>query len=124
MSGNKRQAGIDGEIRAEKFLKKNGYKIVERNFHSCFGEIDIVAEKDKYFVFVEVKYRSGSSYGTPQDSVDRNKQKKIARTALQYMKVNGLLGNDARFDVVAIGPEKDNVELITNAFESELRSTY
>ena len=103
-----RQAGIDGESTAEDFLRKNGYKILERNYRSCFGEIDIVAKKQEYFVFVEVKYRSSGSYGNPQDSVDRRKQKKIARTALHYLKFNGLLGKDVRFDVVAIRPEKDS----------------
>ena len=76
---NTREIGAKGEKAAAKFLKKNGYRIVKKNFYSAHGEIDIIAENKEYLVFVEVKSRKDVeenfiNYRYPAETVDKNKQ--------------------------------------------------
>jgi putative endonuclease len=111
--------GAEGEIQAVKYLKKQGYKIVETNLVTHFGEIDIVANEKKNIVFIEVKLRRTKEFGLPADAVDKRKQSKIIKSALQYIKLKNLTGNNFRFDVLAIGPEPGKIELIKNAFSSD-----
>ena len=72
---NKRQTGSEYEGLAAKWLEGHGYQIVERNYRCRQGEIDLIAEKDGYLVFVEVKYRRSSEAGDPAEAVDYWKQK-------------------------------------------------
>ena len=112
--------GNFGENEAEKFLRKNGYKILERNYATKLGEIDIIAQKDDYICFVEVKTRSNENYGTPRDAVNYHKQKKIISVAKYYM----LTKNKdmfLRFDVIEVVVNKDKtkvekIEHIEDAF--------
>lgn len=112
--------GNFGENEAEKFLRKNGYKILERNYTTKLGEIDIIAQKDDYICFVEVKTRSNENYGTPRDAVNYHKQKKIISVAKYYM----LTKNKdmfLRFDVIEVVVNKDKtkvekIEHIEDAF--------
>ena len=78
-------SGKIGEDAVEKYLKNNGYEILERNFHSRWGEIDIIAKKEKCIVFVEVKTRKSVKYGTPAEFVTGTKIKKIIKTAVLYL---------------------------------------
>ena len=87
-------SGKAGEHAASKYLKKNGYKILERNFRKTYGEIDIIAQKGENIAFVEVKTRKSSSYGTPAEFVTVSKQKKIIKTAYTYIQEHQL---DAEF---------------------------
>src|SRR3989344_4381790 len=75
-----------GENIACEFLKKKGYKIIERNFRKGYGEIDIIAIKDKTLVFVEVKTRTSNAYGTPFEAISYFKLKSLVKTA-QFDKV-------------------------------------
>src|SRR6476620_10814860 len=118
-SGHLRR-GARGEKLACRFLKHSGYKILFRNFrgHSG-GEIDIVCRDNDTLVFVEVKTRTREDFGRPLDAVDRNKQKRIARGGLAWLR---LLDNPDilfRFDVVEViigeGTEP-RLELVQNAF--------
>ncbi|TYT74901.1 YraN family protein [Desulfobotulus mexicanus] len=84
------------------FLKKAGFCILANNFRSRFGEIDIVARQGEILVFVEVKARSSSAYGTAFETVDRRKQQKIIRTALFYLSRKSLDNPYIRFDVIAV----------------------
>ena len=68
------------------YIAGKGYKIVERNFRCCFGEIDIIAKDKKDMVFIEVKGRSNISYGFPAEAVNTTKQKKIIKSALCFVK--------------------------------------
>ena len=112
--------GNFGENEAEKFLRKNGYKILERNYTTKLGEIDIIAQKDDYICFVEVKTRSNENYGTPRDAVNYHKQKKIISVAKYYM----LTKNKDMFlcfDVIVVVVNKDKtkvekIEHIEDAF--------
>ncbi len=97
-----RQKGIDGELIASDFLKKLGYKIITKNFHSRFGEVDIIASRGRTIVFVEVKLRYNNSFGTPLESITRSKLEKIKKTALFYLTLNNKADSDFRFDAVEI----------------------
>jgi len=112
---NKRNIGSGYEKIAGAYLKKKGYDILEYNFHTRIGEIDIVARQGEYLVFVEVKYRKNNHKGHPLEAVSVQKQKTISKCALFYMNKNGLQYLPVRFDVVGI--LGDQIEVIENAFE-------
>lgn len=112
---NKRRIGDKYEKLVSDYLKKMGYYVKECNFRCKFGEVDIIAEKDQYLVFVEVKYRSTAKYGVPQEAVDYRKQKRISNVASCYLyKYHYPVNTPVRFDVAAVSGK--SVELIENAF--------
>ncbi|NLJ88166.1 MAG: YraN family protein [Epulopiscium sp.] len=115
---NKRLIGDWGEDIALEFLKKQGVKIIEKNFSCKIGEIDIIAEEDDYLLFIEVKYRSDLSYGYPREAVTYYKQRTISKVALWYLKKYNLWHRSCRFDVLEIlGKAPDlKITLIRNAF--------
>ena len=82
MAENKREKGALYEELAAEYLRCHGFSISERNFRSRSGEIDIIAEKDGVTVYCEVKFRSGRSFGAPEEAVDLRKQQRIVRTAM------------------------------------------
>lgn len=94
--------GAQGEQIAVKFLKKNGYKILQRNYRCKCGEIDIVCYDHGVIVFVEVKTRYSDKYGPPELSVTEAKKKQIIRVASHYIAEKKIEGIDLRFDVVSI----------------------
>ena len=100
---NKRQTGSYYENLACEYLTENGAKIIDRNFRSKKGEIDIVARDGKYLAFVEVKYRTSTRFGEPEAAVGLSKQKVICRVSDFYRRRYGI-GEDCsvRYDVVAI----------------------
>jgi putative endonuclease len=112
--------GIRGENLACRFLRKNGYKVLHRNFRGrTGGEIDIVCRDRDTLVFVEVKTRTREDFGRPFDAVDRDKQKRIARGGLAWLRLLGDPDILFRFDVVeVILPEnaEPRIELLRNAF--------
>jgi putative endonuclease len=113
--------GAKGEDLAVRYLKKKGYKVIERNYRCQWGEIDLVARQGDTLVFVEIKARSSSDFGLPQDAVGRFKQEKLVHVARAYMAEHRLKDEiTARFDVVAVhltgsGPD---IELIQDAFQA------
>ena len=110
--------GRTGECLAAGFLKKRGYRILERNYRTPLGEIDIIAQERQTLVFVEVKTRRSCYFGDPKAAVTFAKQKKISRVALCYLKTTGQMNTRARFDVVSITTEPEpHFELIKNAFD-------
>ncbi|MBI2411597.1 MAG: YraN family protein [Deltaproteobacteria bacterium] len=112
--------GERGEDRAEALLRKNGYRIIERNYRCARGEIDIVARDGETIAFVEVKTRSSEDFGGPKYSVDKRKQRKLTEVAVHYIAERGIRDTDLRFDVVSI-VVKDGAyktELIKDAFEA------
>ena len=114
---NKREIGDIGEEIAAKYLLSHGYRIIERNYHSRYGEIDIVAGFGEYIVFVEVKYRKSNLYGEPSSAVDYKKQEKIKKTALKYIQDNEAGDKDIRFDIIEItGIGEVSINHIENAF--------
>jgi putative endonuclease len=109
-----REAGARAERRAEEFLVGRGLSILARNFRTRFGEIDLVARDGETVVFVEVRFRAGTAFGTPQETVTPAKRRRIIRAALAYAQSRA---PDAplRFDVVAISPR--GLEHIPGAFD-------
>jgi len=85
MEDSKRARGIRGEDLAVTYLKKKGYKVIERNYRCQWGEIDLIARDKGTLIFVEIKSRSSSDFGLPQDAVDRFKQAKLIQAAKAYM---------------------------------------
>jgi len=110
--------GEKGEGLAAKFLRKKGYKIMEQNYQTRIGEIDIIAMDGETLVFVEVKTRESLHYGLPFESVTGYKRKKIANVAMLYLKRLKAVPA-CRFDVVSIYHEhgRPKFELIQDAFE-------
>lgn len=116
MSSN-RDIGNVYEISAQKFLQKNNIKILDTNFHSKFGEIDIIGLQNKdTLIFVEVRYRKNALYGTPEESVSPSKQQKIIKTAQYYLTHNPKYQNyGIRFDMIAInGTDKNDINWLQN----------
>jgi putative endonuclease len=110
--------GKVGENLACDYLIKNGYKILERNFRSKFGEIDIVAKDKKTLCFIEVKWRKNNIFGSGLDAISPKKRHKIILTAKSYLlahEIDTLL----RIDVLAIDGEAGEYRLIKNAFFDE-----
>lgn len=115
----KLEFGKEAEKTAADFLKARGYKILERNYRTKFGEIDIIALDKDVFCFVEVKARHSLNLGTPTEAVFTRKQRQISKAAIYYLKINRLLEQPARFDVLTL-LYKDNrpeISLIEDAFE-------
>jgi putative endonuclease len=103
-------------------LRRRGYRIVEHSARAKWGEIDLVAVDDRTVVFVEVKTRRSGEAGHPAEAVTPEKQRRMTRTAVGYLKRHGLLEHRARFDVVAItwpeGRGTPSVEHFVDAFEA------
>lgn len=112
------QFGRDSEALAARYLAEKGYEILEQNYRSPRGEIDIIAKEGDTIVFVEVKSGRSSHFGHPKGYVTCQKQKKISMTALHWLKASGQSRAKARFDVIAVCSKKNNtvIELIRNAF--------
>jgi len=115
MTFERKNLGQQGEDEAEVELLRLGYEILERNYRNKIGEIDIVAKDEEYLCFVEVKTKSGSGYGSPEEMVGQRKQNKIMRTAEYYLLENELTDIDWRVDVVAVDYDKGEIRVIKNA---------
>lgn len=119
--------GSQGEESAVNLLKENGYKILARNYKTKLGEIDIIARDKDTYVFIEVKTRRTDRFGKPCEAVVGVKQRQISKAALTFLKVNNLLNDKARFDVVSIFYSPDGsvrADLIKNAFELDGHFSY
>ncbi|MEP6699241.1 MAG: YraN family protein [Verrucomicrobiota bacterium] len=112
--------GVRGEKLAGRYLRRRGYKILHRNFRGqTGGEIDLVCRERDVLVFVEVKTRTREDFGRPFDAVNRDKQKRIARGALAWLRLLGQPDILFRFDVVEVlilEGAAPRIELLRNAF--------
>lgn len=122
MIANRRQqgeSGIAAERRAEAYLEHAGLVLVARNYRSPFGEVDLIMRHAEVLVFVEVRFRARSDYGTAAESVDRRKQSRLRATAEHFLQQDKRRSNPpCRFDIVAVTPsaEGEHVEWLRNAF--------
>lgn len=109
----KTELGKEGEKLAIDYLMKKGYKILEKNFRTPIGEIDIIAKDKNQIVIIEVKRRLSEKYGQPEFAVNYKKQEKLKKLALYYI---CKLGREypVRFDVIAI--KNKEINHIENAF--------
>ena len=119
MPSRRQRYGRKSEVRAARHLKECGSRLIEHNYRTRHGEIDIIARDKDVIVFVEVKARKTESFGNPKGAVTADKQRKISMVALQYLKSTGQLTTSARFDVVAVHPLEDceRIEVVKNAFD-------
>lgn len=99
---NNRKSGIEGENIAVEYLKRHGYKILDRNFACKTGEIDIICERENMLVFVEVKARENTNYGMPCEAVTSSKIRSIVKTAQAYLLKKRRINSPCRFDVVEV----------------------
>jgi putative endonuclease len=119
MPDERQLLGAEGEREAEKFLRRQRYTIVARNYRCPAGEVDLIAIDRSIVVFIEVKTRTQPGFGSPLEAVDRRKQRQILRAAQYYISEKRLHHRDARFDVVGVWWDGGRVrcELVKNAFE-------
>ncbi len=117
---SRKSPGAIFESMAEKHLKKQGLRLLARNYHNRFGEIDIIMQEKQTIVFVEVRQRTSLEFGHPFETVDRRKQQKIILTAYAYLKEHRLFEHlPCRFDVVGVTLRegKHHLEWCQHAFE-------
>jgi putative endonuclease len=116
----KKLLGKAGEDRAAKFLADQGYRILERNYRTPHGEIDLIALHQGTIVFIEVKTRTSDAFGAPELAVTPQKRLRMVKSALGYIKHRKLHQAPCRFDVVAISAAAETgLSLIQNAFEMD-----
>jgi putative endonuclease len=118
---NNKETGRLGENIARGYLIEKGYSIIELNYSTRYGEIDIIARDGKLVVFIEVKTRRGINFGYPREAVDKHKQLKIKNMAEFYILRKELRDTPMRFDVIEVFLDKDNntksIFQLKNAFE-------
>ncbi len=117
MSDKRKQTGQYGEDAAAKYLTKQGYAIVQRNWRCPVGELDIVAEVDNTLVFIEVRTKRSRNFGTAIESITPAKQAKLVELAKTYLQETNTSNQDWRIDVIAVwlGPGAPHINHIENA---------
>lgn len=118
MSAARQAFGQLGERVAERWLRRLGYRVVNRRYRNGHRDIDLVVERDGTIAFVEVKARAGDQFGGPVEAVNWKKQKELTLSALTWISRHGRSGEQYRFDVVGvlIAGESVRVRHIENAF--------
>lgn len=114
---NNKTIGNLGENLAKNYLIENNYKILETNFRTRIGEIDIIAKKDEIIAFIEVKSRNSSKYGKPLEAITHRKMQKIIKVAQNYIVYKNRGDNQYRFDVIEVFLNKnEKINHIEDAF--------
>jgi putative endonuclease len=118
MTRARQNLGKRGEDLAAGYLENRGYTILARNHHTPLGELDIIACDRRYLLFVEVKTRRSTAFGTPAEAVGAHKQRQILRAAQWYLASARYPGLQPRFDVISVlaGCGEPVVAHIPNAF--------
>lgn len=112
---NRREIGKQREEQAAKYLESCGYQMKDKNYHSRFGEIDLIAKDGRYLCFVEVKYRKDDRFGAPEGTISHTKIQRICKTSQFYLWEHKLPEDTpVRYDVVFIIGEK--CHLVKDAF--------
>jgi putative endonuclease len=102
MRRSNQSLGHWGEQKAARYLQEKGYRIIERNMRTPYGEIDLIARHNSFLVFVEVKTRSSSNFGLPEDAITQRKREHLLASAQAYLLQNTDLDGDWRIDVIAV----------------------
>ena len=113
-----RATGQLGEKLAQDFLKGCGYQIVETNYRSRDGEVDIIVSKDGVLVFVEVRAKSSRNFGTPEESVTQRKKQKLVLVAQDYVQTHGMQESPWRIDFVAVELDNNRKAVRIEQFEN------
>ena len=113
-----KRIGDRGEEIALRYLLRKGYSLVERNYRTRYGELDLILRHENTLVFVEVKLRRGKTFGDPLEAVTERKQATIRAIAEQYLAEKEPEFEEARFDVIGIlaGGASRGIEHVENAF--------
>ncbi|MGL6063795.1 MAG: YraN family protein [Fusobacteriaceae bacterium] len=109
---NNREKGYFYEEKAAELLKNKNYILLEKNYYSKKGEIDLIAKKNNLIVFIEVKYRSSGNFGTAFEAVGKWKLKRMYKTAQKYIQSKNYKELNYRFDLIIF--EKDKIQWIEN----------
>jgi len=102
------QLGQKGEKLARQYLSCHHYRIIDHNFRTKIGEIDLIAIENNDLVFVEVKIRKNLSFGFPEEAVTKRKINTIKKIGQYYAQIHSQLPQSLRLDVLSIYPKKDN----------------
>jgi putative endonuclease len=114
--------GKKSEEMAAQFLLSRGYRILERNYRTPRGELDLIAQDGEVLVFVEVKARRGASFGEPQWAVNEKKRQHLIKASLFYLSRKRIRSRYCRFDLVVIQEGRDGqtqIDLLRNVIEVE-----
>ena len=114
MSRRRIELGAAGETAAARWYQDNGYEVIDRNWRCRAGEIDLIVGRGRVVVFVEVKTRTSTVYGTPAEAVTPVKQRRIRRIAVAWLGASSRSAAQLRFDVASV--MGDRVEVIEDAF--------
>jgi len=98
----RKELGQAGEKMAEVFLRKQGYHILARNYQTPYGEIDLIAREDRATVFIEVRTRRGTDFGTPIESLTRDKISHWEKSASSYLQKSGEFEQPIRLSVLIL----------------------
>lgn len=121
---SKRSLGKTGEAIAKLVLEKKNYRIIEQNFNSSVGEIDIIASTGKTLVFIEVKTRTSDDFGSPSESIGTGKILRIRKTASWYLAKKDETGfQDCRFDIISIMVKKNKIRTVSRKISRDGAST-
>ena len=116
IANNNKKTGNKGENIAKTYLESNNYIVLDTNYNTIYGEIDIIAQKDDCIIFVEVKSRNSNNFGKAMEAVDEKKIDKIYNTSLQYIVDNSIANKQFRYDVIEVYIKDLNINHIVNAF--------
>lgn len=124
MSIERQYLGVTGERVAERWLRRCGWRVVQRRFRSGHRDIDLIAELGGMVAFIEVKARSGRAFGDPVEAVNWRKRRELVRSASCWIDRHGRPGESYRFDVIGVLLDGESVRIrhIENAFGREIRA--
>lgn len=117
-----RRAGARAESCAIDFLKSKGLIELSRNYHSRYGEIDLIMQDGQILVFIEVRYRNETQYMKPLESIDNRKVRKIIKTSQDYIQKNITSPRYCRFDIISLTGSLDKpiIDWIQDAFDADV----
>ncbi len=119
MVAHNKKTGDRAEQRACQFLLARGFKLILKNYRCKHGEIDLIMQDGKDIVFVEVRSRANTNYGSAIESINRNKQRKILETSIHFLQQRNWLNTvNCRFDVIGI--HHNDLEWIKDAFTADI----
>ncbi|MGB4812977.1 MAG: YraN family protein [Methylophilaceae bacterium] len=117
MKLSKNNAGLEAEQLAATYLLNHGLKLVTKNYHCLYGEIDLIMREAKTLIFIEVRLRSNGQFGSAAASITQQKQQKLLRTAQHYLQETG--DSLCRFDAILMDKaDIQHIEWIRNAISA------
>lgn len=124
MTTERQELGLEGEAVAERWLRRRGWRVLQRRYRSGHRDIDLIAEREGTVAFVEVKARRGEAFGDPVQAVNWKKQRELARSACIWIDRHGRSGDHYRFDVIGVLMDRGRVRVrhVENAFFLDSRA--